>query len=128
MALDGGGLKIRAGNLWMRNMFAPDLAARGWEQVRHEFFRYGEEVVVPMGESDGLDAGNYKSYPDGNAFFANAGRPRDLYDSEVYEFARRRYDALPLENLDGALRHPGSTTANLTGAWYRIANVELPET
>jgi len=137
MALGGGGLKILAGNLWMRNMFAPDLAARGWEQIRHEFFRYGEEEVVPMGKSDGLDAGNYKSYPEGNAFYPMLMLvAQEMGDREVYEFARRRYDALPVENLDGALRHPGSTTANLTaamarfgapGAWYRMANVELPE-
>lgn len=137
MALGGGGLKILAGNLWMRNMFAPDLAARGWEQIRHEFFRYGEEEVVPMGKSDGLDAGNYKSYPEGNAFYPMLMLvAQEMGDREVYEFARRRYDALPVENIDGALRHPGSTTANLTaamarfgapGAWYRMANVELPE-
>lgn len=137
MALGGGGLKIIAGNLWMRNIFAPDLAARGWEQVRHEFFRYGEQDVVPMGKSDGLDAGNYKSYADGSAFYPLLMVvAQEMGDREVYEFARERYDALPVENLDGGLRHSGSTTANLTaamarfgapGAWYRMANIDMPE-
>ncbi|CAN7574070.1 hypothetical protein [Pseudomonas umsongensis] len=137
-ALGGGGLKILAGNLWMRNMFAPDLAARGWEQVRHEFFKYGEQEVVPMGKGDGLDAGNYSKSEDGRAFYPLLMVvAQEMGDTEVYEFARRRHDALPVENVNGAWRYPGSTTANLTaamarfaspGAWYRMANIALPQT
>lgn len=136
-ALGGGGLKIIAGNLWMRNMFAPDLAARGWEQVRREFFKYGEQEIVPMGKGDGLDAGNYRKSEDGRAFYPLLMVvAQEMGDREVYEFARKRYDALPAENVEGALRYPGSTTANLTaamarfaspGAWYRMANIALPK-
>ncbi|HEX8594980.1 MAG TPA: hypothetical protein VF682_17185 [Pseudomonas sp.] len=78
---------------------------------------------MPMGKGDGLDAGNYKSYPEGCAFYPSLMLvAQEMGDKEVYEFARDRYDALPVENIGGALRHGGSTAANLTAAVARLVH------
>ncbi|WP_299693978.1 hypothetical protein [Hydrocarboniphaga sp.] len=129
------GATLFAGNLWLRNMFAPGIAARGWAQLRHEFLRRDGGDLIPIGRADRLDTGNYQM-SDGNAFYPQLMlAAKEMGDSEVYAFTKARHDALGVENNGGALRWPGSTFVNLTshmarfgshGAWNRLAHADYP--
>ncbi|MDT5225953.1 MAG: hypothetical protein QOG19_3360, partial [Mycobacterium sp.] len=126
-----------AGNLWLRSMLAPDLAARSWEMVRHEYLREGSDELFELGPLDRIDSGNYRSNRDGHGFYPQIMvAAKEIGDIEVYEYARAKQNALGIENVEGRLRWPGSTFANLTshigrfgtpGAWNRLAHSEYPQ-
>jgi hypothetical protein len=117
-------------------MLAPDLAARSWEMVRHEYLREGSNELFELGPLDRIDSGNYRSNRDGHGFYPQIMvAAKEIGDIEVYEYARAKHNALGIENVEGRLRWPGSTFANLTshmgrfgtpGAWNRLAHSEYP--
>lgn len=134
LPIGGRGAGLYAGSCWLRNMYAPDLAHRLWEQVRHEFLN-GDLESYKLATSDRIDSGDYTK-SEGNLFFplmmAAAG---EMGDDEVYQWAHRRHNALGFRKENGALRWPGSTFANLTAnmgrfgvrdTWHRLANVDYP--
>lgn len=125
-----------AGSLWLRSVLAPQIAARNWELVRHEYLREDGEELFKLGPLDRVDSGNYRT-SDGNGFYPQMMvAAKEIGDFEVYDYAKARHNALGVENTEGRLRWPGSTFANLTshmgrfgtpGAWNRLAHSDYPQ-
>lgn len=130
----GRGAALYGGSCWLRNMYAPDIAHRTWEQVRHEFLN-GDLDSYQLKGGDKVDSGDYTT-SEGNLFFPlMMAAASEMGDDEVYAWANRRHNALGFVTTDGVTRWPGSTFANLTAnmgrfgardTWYRFANVEYP--
>lgn len=134
LPIGGRGAGLYAGSCWLRNMYAPDLAHRTWEQVRHEFLT-GDLGDYQLGGTDKVDSGDYKK-SEGNLFFPlMMAAANEMGDDEVYGWAHRRHNALGSQFANGARRWPGSTFANLTAnmgrfgmrdTWHRFAHVDYP--